>query len=152
MTIRAFYKRYPDRVDGLFTLHEYDDKGRVISAHSIVRVAARSGQAEHTRTDWHRGKSPIPYGDHLLFTASLKRGQWSDTDGIGEFFPISNDVGDRHTITGPAGQMRKHIGLHPENQWPGSAGCIVIVRRDDWARITDKLHALNQAFLRLTVL
>jgi hypothetical protein len=62
--------------------------------------------------------------------------------GIGEFYPISTN-GDGLTIVGkdPA-QRRYEIGLHEENMWAGSAGCIVIVNPNDWQAIRQELKAI----------
>ncbi len=121
--IKAYFDRNPRNVEGFFTLVEIE--GLEVKP-LFQRLPARSGQAGYTKTDWIRGKSPIPYGKHLLWLSPLDTGKFADYNGIGEFYPISNREGAKRVIWGKDG-TRQDIGLHPENKYPGSAGCIVLL-------------------------
>jgi hypothetical protein len=123
MIYRAFFDRQPGTIEGFFTIQ--DEHGKPV----FKRLQARSGQNGHTNTDWVRGKSPIPYGNHYLWIGyPVGVGTRAGKTGIGEFYPISNMAGDRDLIQGPAPQiLRRSIGLHAENAYRGSAGCIVLV-------------------------
>jgi hypothetical protein len=123
--INAFFKRDPNSIEGLFTLQE---NGEPI----FKRLRARSGQAGFTKTNWNRGKSPIPFGNYLLWLDSpLDIGKRAGAKGIGEFYNISSTTDNRRIIANPGGiEKRWDIGLHAENSYPGSAGCIVLVDVD----------------------
>lgn len=116
--ITAWYNRQPGTVDGFFTLQNNDRQ-------LFTRMPARSGQRGFTDTSWERGKSPIPYGVHTLFLTPSSIGQLPTGAGIGEFYPIGGAINPR-VIQGGVAQRRWDIGLHPENAYPGSAGCIVL--------------------------
>lgn len=124
----GFIKRFRNSVDCLFTLHEWEE-GQLIE--HFTRLPARSGQAGYTNTNWFRGKSPIPIGEHWLHLSPRQTGQkggasQETSTGIGEFWPISSDLNQTSIIWGPNGEIREHIGLHWENRWKGSAGCPVL--------------------------
>lgn len=130
MRITAYYDR-KDHTDnsGLFTVR-HTSGGRVMK--SFERLPARSGQWGF-KDSWTRAKSPIPYssevrGEYKIWLNGQSQWlEWAFGGGIGEFWRISTE-GDRTSIVGKkAGQYRSAIGVHPENQFPGSAGCIVLV-------------------------
>lgn len=137
---RAFFDRNVNHILGRFSIR--DRRGDYV----VEKVYVRSGQVGHTRTDWARGKSPIPFGSYNLHTVPNNRGQVAGVSGIGEFFPIDNQ-GDRYTIKGQhRGQKRLEIGLHEENSYAGSAGCIVVVYHSDWLRIRDFLRNISHEY------
>ena len=123
MIYRAFYDRKDGNIEGFFTIQ--DENGKPFFQH----LNARSGQKGFENTEWSRGKSPIPFGDHYLWIGyPVGIGTRAGKTGIGEFYPISNMAGDRNLIQGPSPQItRRSIGLHAENSYVGSAGCIVLV-------------------------
>lgn len=123
MIYRAFYDRQPGQIEGHFTI--LDEAGKPVFKH----LQARSGQRGFENTDWTRGKSPIPMGKHYLWCRyPVNVGTRAGRTGIGEFFPISNVAGDRGLIQSVDKQShRRDIGLHAENAYQGSAGCIVLV-------------------------
>lgn len=131
MMYKAFYDRRPDTVDGYFTIQD-EHRNPVFK-----RLLARSGQMRAVGTNWMRGQSPIPFSKdvagekHYLWLNSLHPHSKAGAYGIGEFFPISSSLKDKDLIQGPRPDLiRRSIGLHAENKYPGSAGCIVIVDTD----------------------
>lgn len=152
MSWKAYFKRGTTSCDGLFTL-QYAENGKVISK-PFDRIHARSGAPSFYNTEWVGGKSPIPRGTFHLWLASNNRGQDAGSYGIGEFFPISSDDSkiyireDQCAGWGPhpvgvEPRKRSEIGLHEENKWKGTAGCIAIVNTDDFDRIKAFLHKLG---------
>lgn len=146
--IKAYFDRNPQNVEGFFTLVEIE--GLEVKP-LFQRLPARSGQAGYTKTDWVRGKSPIPYGKHLLWLSPLDTGKFADYNGIGEFYPISNREGSKRMIwtEKPSSSflgVRQDIGLHPENKYPGSAGCIVLLvdTPERKQRVTDLFNYLRE--------
>ena len=123
----AYYKRPSQGIDGVFTIQDNHERKL------IERVHARSGQRGYEHTSWRRGKSPIPYGSHSMSLNPYNRGTFAGKIGIGEFYPIGNDGGHYRIKEGR--KQRTAIGLHEENQWDGSAGCVVIVNHDDWLNV-----------------
>lgn len=130
----AYYDRPKDGINGVFTLQ--DNKGHKL----IDRVQARSGQKGYTGGSWVRGKSPIPYGTHRMSLSPYSRGVAAGKTGIGQFYPIGNDGGFYRIKEGL--KQRTAIGLHEENQWEGSAGCVVIVKHSDWLRVMSVLDQI----------
>lgn len=127
MIYKAFYDRRGDTIEGKLTIQDSD--GNPV----FKRLHARSGQMSGVGSNWMRGKSPIPFSDNVL---TQKLWLWlqpvnpftkAGETGIGEFYPISSGENKR-IIQGPRPELvRWDIGLHAENKWKGSAGCIVIV-------------------------
>lgn len=152
MRYSAFYDRRLGTIEGLFTIQETDHNGTTDKV--FERLHSRSGQRRFANSDWVRGGSPIPYTlaipkerPYWLWTHSLGRDTLAGATGIGEFFPIS--TGDEPAIIqGDGNRKREAVGLHGENQWPGSAGCIVIVRERDFLRVRDYLRQLNTVGIR----
>lgn len=125
--VYAFFDRSETTIDGYFTLM-IKEPGR--SARKLFeRLPARSGQSGYTNTNWTRGKSPIPFGIHHLWLKPVDPDKWPDYNGIGEFYPISSNEKNKRKIQGLSNRAKERwdIGLHPENQYPGSAGCIVLL-------------------------
>lgn len=124
-----YFDRSENSINGVVTLkvlHKYT--GEIIT--SIEKLPARSGQNGYTHSSWTTGKSPIPFGDHLLWLDRTKqKGEWATGKGIGEFYPISSDRKDSTKIVNPNNPslVRNAVGLHPENAYAGSAGCIVLL-------------------------
>lgn len=157
MTITAYYDRQKGTVDGFFTLQEVDDHGNIVKLFN--KLPARSGQKGYTETDWVRGKSPIPYGTHELHLNSINKREWAGHSGIGWFFPIASP-GFQRKIEDPVTKLfRLDIGLHPENDFVGSAGCIVLLantgpRKNEVLRLFEFLDRLfnDQKTIKLVVL
>ena len=103
--------------------------------YKFKQLPVRSGQAGYLNAPWTRSVGAIPY-NHQVKTNELyihlqpvkdSRGDFNN-DGIGLFFPISDSKDQVRTIKGAdAREVRFDIGLHPENRWVGSAGCIVLL-------------------------
>lgn len=125
MTIKAYYDRQPRTIDGFFSLKDGSD-------FLVEKIWARSGQQACSNTSWDRGQSPIPYSKEVveplkIWLTPYTNGKDFDPDGIGLFWPISTSQIDRGLIKGwYPGQERRVVGLHPENRFDGSAGCIVL--------------------------
>lgn len=110
----------------------FQHKGK---SHVFKQLPVRSGQAGYLNAPWTRSRGAIPY-NHQVKSGKLyihlrpvedRRGDFNN-DGIGLFFPISDSTEQTKTIKGDdAREVRFDIGLHPENRWVGSAGCIVLV-------------------------
>jgi hypothetical protein len=133
----AYFDRSTSGIEGAFTLQKVEG-GKAIKL--FERLSARSGQRGWTNKEWMRSKSAIPFGTFRLWTDSIKQEKKSTFDGIGEFFPISSGE-NKNVIQGFTPDMQRvAIGLHRENQYPGSAGCIVLV---------DNTPALDEAVTRL---
>lgn len=131
-----FFDRRDGDIEGLFSIRWED------GSYAFEKLQARSGQRGHTHTNWENGLSPIPYGNFFLNSPANNIGQRAGATGIGECFPIDNQ-GDRLTIVNPDnhGQRRQEICLHEENKFPGTRGCVAIVREKDWLAVRDFLHA-----------
>ena len=140
---KAFFDRREDSIEGLFTILNTKTHEKVFN-----RLQARSGQPNYTHTNWVKGKSPIPMGKHkLILKEPLQKDQWPGKAGIGEFWRISNTDNDRIILSGCGRYSRSDIGLHPENSFAGSAGCIVIVidteeQKKEWLRLSSFLEGL----------
>jgi hypothetical protein len=151
-TTTAYYDRQANTIEGLFTVRTVED-GRIIK--ELRQLKARSGQRGSENTSWVRGKSPIPFGEHYLWIDKpLQAWQSAGQSGIGHFLNISSGLDNRRLILGPNGEMRDLIGLHPENKWIGSAGCIVLIETAqmwDMFKYIDSLKD-KQKWLRLIVL
>lgn len=133
----------------------------------VKRHPARSGQPDkpgmaYQSTSWISGKSPIPYTDELgggryyLWTTPLRnRGQF-DNKGIGWFYPISSSPNNSKLIQSGV-KMRQSIGLHPENMWKGSEGCVVLLwhtpkLKAQAAKIMSFIESLKVPHFELVVL
>lgn len=157
--LTAWYDRVPNSIDGFFTLQ--DATGKKL----FDRLPARSGQRGWTNTSWERGKSPIPYsseikGQYHLWLRPVNNGVKLDDDGIGLFWPISSSPTSRDRIYSKDFRKERHaVGLHGENRWNGSAGCIVLLwdttpRKEQVLSLYKTLEqaAKYQEWLPLTVL
>lgn len=157
--IKAYFNRHESTIEGVFTLQAADKNGKIQML--FHQLPARSGQKGYTHTSWERNKSPIPYGEHRLWLKSVNPGTFPTTPGgIGEFYPISN-TSDRRVIANKLdpNERRLDIGLHPENAYAGSAGCIVLLidtpkRKKEVERLFAYLRGLGQyqEFIELRVL
>ena len=143
---RLFYDRDLDSIEGRLTLLRIEDSGKVTPV--FKRLRARSGQWGYTGTSWTRGKSPVPFGEHKLATNAETL--WMEPVGT-PFFRIGSTTQDLSTIKQGV-NVRKHIGLHMENQYAGSAGCIVIVRPTDANQLFSYLEGLSEAHIDCVVL
>jgi hypothetical protein len=132
-------KAYYDKKKGLLTFQ--DDAGYPIvfqhkgKSYKFKQLPVRSGQAGYLNAPWVRSRGAIPYNAQVktgelyihLKPVEDPRGDFNN-NGIGLFFPISDSVEQRKTIKGyEVREVRFDMGLHPENKWVGSAGCIVLV-------------------------
>lgn len=107
----------------------------------IINFTATSGCRGWQGHDdvWHRGRGPIPPG----FNYSVPTiGYHSSTPGIdGEFFHIWPDPVSKNGIT------RGEFGIHLDSNFdtsPGSAGCIVLIRKFGWERFKGRMMALKE--------
>ena len=128
-------------------------------------LKALSGQREYQETSWHSGKSPIPSNidveDETLYVW-LKNpnqpGQKPDPrtgTGIGEFYYVSSRLSDKTRIWKyNYTAQRQFIGIHPDNKYPGSAGCIVLQHlkpEDEKKMIEFRNYIKNQLVLRQNI-
>jgi len=84
---------------------------------------------------WQRAKGPIPQGfDYKIPTTPY----WSDSRGIeGNFFQITPDP-----VVSPTGLVRSEFGIHFDANFPGSAGCIVLINWLGWEKFCDRMRAI----------
>lgn len=146
---RLFYDRREGSIEGLLTLNRIEDDGTITPV--FKQLKARSGQWWYRNTSWRRGKSPCPYGDHLIST----RPEPLQMEPVGtRFFPICTSPSAPRRIQHPTNPAlyRMHIGLHRENKYPGSLGCPVIVDDEVAEQLFDYLESLPEPFVRFTVL
>ena len=133
-TYTLWYDRIPGTINGFLTLQ--DQTGHKL----FERLPARSGQRGYENTNWVRGCSPIPYTpsgktEYIVHLDKMTNGPLfpKTRAGIGQFIPISNHVESERLISpsDPAllkqGLKRLDIGLHPENAYVGSEGCVVLL-------------------------
>ena len=147
MPAQLVYKRQKGSVEG--TLQVKDSDGKV-----IAELPARSGQQEAADTDWETAKSPIPFSpageDYYLSLKPLENSAVfaEGNENVGLFFPISSDESQPEIIE-QGGKTRTAIGLHSENDKPGSAGCVVVLwdtpeRKQQVQALYDKLAELGK--------
>lgn len=126
--ITAYYDRQPGTVNGFFSLKAYDPETRK-ERYLFEKLPARSGQQLYADTDNVTAKSPIHGGNHFLWIDTHKNNGafFPDAPGaIGQFYSISTSPTNRTTCT-YGSNKRTAVGLHPENAFPGSAGCVVLL-------------------------
>ncbi len=123
MTHTMYFDRRFGTIEGALTLQMVTENKTILPL--FKRLPARSGQSGHTASDndWERGKGAIPMGSHWL---STKR-ESLQLSPLGTPFYVISTVQGQRTIDGPNKQYRGNCGLHLENMWPGSAGCIALV-------------------------
>jgi hypothetical protein len=103
--------------------------------HLFKQMPVRSGQAGYLNAPWVNSKGAIPLTSqvgtkklYLHLAPIVDKDGTFDLNGIGLFFPISDSVERTDIIRGNnSKENRWVIGLHPENKWVGSAGCIVLL-------------------------
>jgi len=126
-SIRVFYDRRKGSIDGFLTVIDATTGKKLLD-----KLPARSGQNGYTETNWVPAKSPIPLWqpqvNYYLHLTPIENGTVFPTtaSGIGLFFPISTHPYNPDLIE-QGNNRRWHVGLHPENAYPGSAGCIVLL-------------------------
>jgi hypothetical protein len=123
------YTAWYDKQKGLFTIQ--NAKGVPV----FKQLPVRSGQAGYLNAPWVRSMGAIPTnkevgsGKLYIHTTPTKDPKGDlNNDGIGLFFPISDSLTRTDIIRGHnALEIRWWIGLHGENRYLGSAGCIVLL-------------------------
>lgn len=144
---RAYFDRTEDGIAGLFSIRKRD------GVYLLEKALVRSGQSGHTRKpSFTTGKSPIPFnrevktGELFLWTAPINPGLDAGDTGIGESYAISDSLNYKDWIYGKGtGQSRSLIRLHGENKYPGSAGCIVVVKKQTWKKTIDVIEAIRKS-------
>lgn len=124
---------YFDRNNELFTFQTFNQENQQIQT-KFIQLPAKSGQKNYQDTGWSTGKSPIPYTSEIKESYKLwldvqyqpNKWPWEDKNKIGEFWPISTDNSKRFIHSKDGNKIRDAIGLHVDNEYPGSAGCIVL--------------------------
>lgn len=157
---KIFVKRNRENNEGDLSFIEYTrDSDKVNENKSLRNIKIRTGinRPYFLKRDWYRGKSGCPIGTHLLWTKRNYIKQYHDLDAtgreVGRFYPISNNIEDHRVIRADYGtQYRLDIGIHDENDFPGSAGCIVVINNKDFRELVKKLEKLERiTFIPLTV-
>jgi len=91
----------------------------------FTRLPMRTGQRGYTHTSWVNGKSGTPIGKWKMNTKPVLLQM--EPKGT-PFFQIYSDDANKRIIRSADG-YRMDVGMHFENQYPGSLGCPAI-RRD----------------------
>lgn len=149
MAHTLFIDRSLTSINNVFTLQETTTDGTI---EHFKRLPGRSGQRGYEATSWVNGKSPIPLGKWWLKT---KPGVLHMEPKGTPFFYICSDQADPSVIKQPDGPGRRTlIGLHFENNKPGSIGCQVAIRNKQSHALFDYLEALNRVepWIRVIVL
>lgn len=116
---------------------------KVIESESIRDISGRTGQRNFFAKgyDFLRAKGGCPEQNLYLWIDPKfiqQNGQLlAKGKEIGQFYPISSSETNRREIRNPQdlSQVRFDVGLHPENAFEGSAGCLVVVRQSDFKTI-----------------
>jgi hypothetical protein len=141
--LELYYKKSKNKIEGCLSIIVRDDNKEVIESESIRDVVARSGAPGFHNTNGIRGKSPTPDGNYYLWNSRDRIQQYNDLDAtgseIGRFYPISSGETNHRLIKHSSGE-RWDIGLHDENSFRGSAGCIVVVDNSDFRKICKLLE------------
>jgi hypothetical protein len=132
--MKLTYVRRPNSMSGVLVAELENE---------TLYIRCNSGQPGFENTDFVRGKSPTPRGNHWLYTKQKnpKAALPSKANEIGPSFCIGGETDDT-TILGANGQFRKNIELHFDQKNPslrGSAGCPAISQDDK--KDADKLYA-----------
>jgi hypothetical protein len=146
-----FIKRDPRSINNVFTLQELRPDGQVIE--HFKRLPGRSGQRRYEGTCWVPRKSPIPYGEHWLWTEASAL----QMTPVGTpFFPICSDRKTPRIILDPANSKhrREDVGLHFENEFAGSLGCEAALKNLKSQAMFEYLENLHEAepWIRVRVL
>jgi len=155
-----YVDRKPGSVYGALTLQRVID-GK--PAKLFERLPFASGQYPYTDggdEDWVTGKGPIPFtspGENYWLST---RKEPLQMEPVGTpFYCFSSKKGER-VIYGPNGKQRADAGLHLENRFPGSAGCVVLMHdtpereRLAWLLFAelDRLHKAGINHIKTVVL
>lgn len=147
---KAYFKRGLTSCEGVLTIQK-SENGQVVEK-PINQILTRSGHPDFFNREWVRAKSPCPRGLFRLWLTPTNKGIAAGQTGIGEFYPMSSDdsrfnINENECGPMPVGatiRRRSQIGLHEENKWRGSAGCLVVVKHTDWIKIRDLLRELGK--------
>ena len=140
----VFAARDVDSINVEISFIKRDPKtSKVIESESIRNIAARTGQRSFFAKgyDFLRAKGGCPESNlHLWINPKFiqQNGDLiAEGKTIGQFYPVSSSEIDHRIIRNPSdlSQVRWDIGLHPENAFQGSAGCLVVVRQSDFKEI-----------------
>jgi hypothetical protein len=115
-----YFDRDKNRIDGVLTLQIIVNK-RAVKV--FDKLPARSGQVGFTEQDWVDGKSPTPFGAMFMKTKSVPL-QMEPRNT--PFFELCTDTRRPGVITNGRDD-RVACGLHFENDYPGTAGCVALV-------------------------
>lgn len=142
MKYTIYFDKSLKSITGVLTMQVVEVVDGKNKVHTLFkRLPVLSGQAGFEGTDWIRGKSPIPFGRHKISTKSVPLQM--EPRGT-PFFPIYSHSKDKNTIWSPDKKYKREaIGLHYENRFPGSVGCVVGLPKD-FKDLFDFLRNLNQ--------
>lgn len=132
----------------------------------LEKLGCRSGQPGFSGYKpfrlWRRGYSPIPFtqaphpdlkkytAPNLIISLSGSPFQPKQYDagraGIGEFWRVGSTNQDPATTYSYRRNLKRlALGIHPENEYVGSRGCVVIKDRQDFVKLSDFLWMLKDA-------
>lgn len=121
---KLYYDRTCGQMGGALTLGRVEGNQLV---KIFERLPVRSGQPGYLdggKDDWVRGKGATPFGRHWLKCTPVAL-QFSPKHT--PFHLIATRQGYEYIQAKGSSQFRHMIGLHLENDYPGSAGCPVLL-------------------------
>lgn len=127
---QIYCKRDSKSFAGLLSLIKRNEDGSVDESRSYRDIPILTGvRGKFEKSfDWVRSTGGIPEGDFLVWTTNIKQvGQLNPKlREIGEAYHVSSTDSDMLTVTNKkTGATRSAIMIHPDNDYPGSIGCIV---------------------------
>ena len=146
---QVYVKRYIGSIEGDMSFIERNPDGSVNEANSLRDVPILTGQQGYEHEDWSVGKSGFPTGTHWLWTKRGTIKQYGDLDAtggeVGRFYHVSSRLDDMLTIVNLHNPKKKRtaMGFHDDNDFWGSAGCVVTPNNDDFRLIVNKLEPLE---------
>lgn len=156
MKIETYFKKtlIKNNIKGSLSIIVREDNGAVNEFLSIRDIRTRTGRPNRGNTKGISAVSPIPDGKFLIWNFKKfiqQLGQFNPKGGeIGHFYYIS-DTKTNHLNIKDGKTIRVAIGLHPENDFEGSAGCIVVVSHAQFKKIVDLFNRFPECHIPLTV-
>lgn len=157
--IKIYVKKKKASFNAILTIAVLNEDGSVNEEKSLRDIACRSGKWNWERNPKITGDDPVPDGKMYLWN---KRGyiqQYNDLDAvggeIGRFYPISDNLTNHrlisHKTTPSTKKSRWDIGLHDENSFPGSSGCIVVIDNKDFRKVCKLLEQFEGEIIPINI-
>lgn len=118
-----YIQRIRGQKNGVLTL-QYAEDGLAYKAFDKLKIATgQTGYNDGGPDDWVTSKGGTPEGDWFL---RLKK-QPLQMEPKGTPFYVMESNPGTGVLIGPEGKRRTAVGLHLENQYPGTAGCTALL-------------------------